>query len=71
MSTLTPKIVREIRSKARDWQGMCEMMMKHKIAQTTVAGIVRGKSYTWFEPENIPAQVAIEHMLAAVQRRVK
>lgn len=53
LSTLTPEIVREIRAEGRTWDGMCDMMRKHGVTQTTVQGIVKGKIYKWFEPECI------------------
>lgn len=42
---LTPEKVREIRSMAQTWDGLCDAMKKHRVSQATIADILTGR--TW------------------------
>lgn len=37
--------VREIRAAGQTWEGMCDMMKKHKISQASIQDVIRGKTY--------------------------
>jgi hypothetical protein len=46
---LTRETILEIREKATDWDGMCDMMKKHKISQSTVLEVVNRRTGLWVD----------------------
>jgi hypothetical protein len=48
-SDLTREIILEVREKATDWDGMCDMMKKHKLNQPVVLDIVARKTGLWVD----------------------
>jgi hypothetical protein len=51
ISTLPRKLdeasVREIRIVAKDWDGLCDMMKKHRVGQMAINDVLSRKTYKW------------------------
>jgi len=46
---LTPEAVKEIRIEAQTWDGLCDMMKKHKVGQMTINEVLQRKTYKYVD----------------------